>query len=119
MKNVGLLVQCEECEKWRLLFCKHKLKPDELSKLKKILEEVSYSCGATFDDLELPGRLANLCIKDHQCTDPIEKLYYSCDFEDICVHCGQEDQLQVDNDYLPQCQECQTKERVKRPTKRH
>ena len=45
MKNVGLLVQCEECEKWRLLFCKHKLKPDELSKLKKILEEVSLLWG--------------------------------------------------------------------------
>ena len=47
VKNVGPLVQCEECEKWRLLFCKHKFKPDELSKLKKTLEEVSYSCGAT------------------------------------------------------------------------
>ena len=93
-----------------------KLKPDELSKLKKTLE-VSYSCGATFDDLELPGHLANVCIKDHQCTKPIEKLHYSCDFEDICVHCGQEDQLQVDNDYFPQCQECQNVDRVKRPAK--
>ena len=25
VKNVELLVQCEECGKWRLLFCKHKL----------------------------------------------------------------------------------------------
>jgi len=42
VKNVGLLVECEE---WRLLFCKHKLKPDILE---KILEDVSYMCGATF-----------------------------------------------------------------------
>ena len=81
------------------------------------IEEVSYSCGATFDDSELLGRLANVCIKDHQCTNPIEKLYYSCDFEYICVHCGKEDQLQVDNDYFPQCQECQNVDRVKRPAK--
>jgi len=32
---------------------------------------------------------------DHQCIDPIEKLYYSCNFEDICVHCGQKDNLWV------------------------
>ena len=49
------------------------LKPDELSRLKKILEDVSYLCGATFNDLELPGCLVNICIKDHRCTDPIEK----------------------------------------------
>jgi len=41
-------------------FCKHKLKPDELSILEKILEDVSYSCGAAFDDLELPGCLVNV-----------------------------------------------------------
>ena len=33
VKNVGLLVQCEECDKWRLIFSKHKLKPEELSRL--------------------------------------------------------------------------------------
>ena len=76
-----------------------------------MLEEVSYSCEATFDNLELPCYLANVCKKDHQCTDPIEKLYYSC------VHCGQENQLQVDNDYFPQYQQCQNVDRVKRPPK--
>ena len=42
---------------------------------------------------------------------------YSCDFEDMCVHCGQEDQLQANNDYFSQCQECQNMHRVKRPAK--
>ena len=67
-----------------------------------------------FDDLELPSRVVNICIKGHQCTNPIEKLCYSCDFGDIRIHCGQ-NQLQVDNDYFPQCQECQNVDRVKRP----
>ena len=35
----------------------------------------------------------------------------------VCVHCGQEDQLQVDNEYFPQCHECQNVNRVKRPAK--
>jgi len=30
-----------------------------------------------------------------------------CNFEDICVHRGQEENLQVCEVYFPQCQECQ------------
>ena len=29
VNNVGLLVQCEECDMWRLLFCKYKLNYQE------------------------------------------------------------------------------------------
>lgn len=28
-------------------------------------------------------------IKDHDCYDHVEKLYYSCGFELICIHCGE------------------------------
>ena len=80
-----MLVQCEECDKWRLIFCKHKLTHQEVSNLE---EESVYTCGVLFSDLELSGRLKNVCVKDHRCTDPIEKLYYSCGFEPICFNCG-------------------------------
>ena len=40
VKNVGLLLQCEECDKWRLLFCKHKLNIQEVCDLQKILDDV-------------------------------------------------------------------------------
>ena len=30
----------------------------------------------------------DLFVKDHDCGDPVEKLYYSCDYEAICIHCG-------------------------------
>ena len=39
VKNVNVLVQCEECDKWRLLFCKHKLSPQEVTDLQVILED--------------------------------------------------------------------------------
>ena len=48
VKNVGLLVQCEECSKWWLLFCKHKLTVIEIADLQSILDDVSYTCGTTF-----------------------------------------------------------------------
>ena len=63
----------------------------EVSDLQSILDDISYTCGTTFDDLELPGRLTNVFVKDHNCADSIEKLYYSCGFEPICVHCASEE----------------------------
>ena len=84
-------MQCEECDKWRLIFCKHKLNAQEVSELHSILEDVSYTCGTTFDDLDLSGRLTNVFVKDHTCEDNIERLYYSCSFEPFCVHCASED----------------------------
>ena len=72
------------------MFCKHKLSVQETSDLQTILDDILYTCGTTFDNLELPGRLVNVFVKDHSCSDGIEKLYYSCGFEPICIHCASE-----------------------------
>jgi hypothetical protein len=40
VQNVGLLVQCEECDMWRLLFCKHKLNYQEVVELGKALDDI-------------------------------------------------------------------------------
>ena len=54
---------------------------------------MSYTCGATFEDITMPEGLESVCIKVHNCYDPIEKLYYSCGFvanaENYpqCLHC--------------------------------
>ena len=74
----------------------------------------------SLDELELPGRLMNVFVKDHCCTDSIEKLYYSCGFEPICVHCASEEVTDCTaSQFLPQCQECisQGLDRVNRPKK--
>lgn len=105
MKNVKLLVQCEECDKWRLLFCKHKLNV-EVFRLENVVDEVSYSCGVTFHDLVLTDCLANVSVMDHICQDPIEKLYYFCGFEPISIHCASESvEDTLDSTFLPQCEE--------------
>ena len=113
--NVGLLVQCEECDMWRLLFSKNKLNYPEVVELGKILDDVSYTCGVSFSDLELPGRLKNICVRDHKCRDPIERLYYSCDFEPICINCASQN-VQPSAEYFPLCPDCQEQGIV--PTKR-
>ena len=41
----------------------------------------------TLDDIQLPFGL-EIFVKDHDCEDPVEKLYYSCDYDPIRIYCG-------------------------------
>ena len=52
-KNTGLMLQCSECEKWRLLFTKFKLKPAQKAKKSSVLDDVEYTCGATLGKAQL------------------------------------------------------------------
>ena len=65
----GVLIQCDECGMWRLLFSKQKLNYQELSELERSLDDVSYSCGLSLSELYLPGRLKGVGIKDHRCNE--------------------------------------------------
>ena len=80
--NAGILVQCDECDKWHLLFSKHKLSVRERSQLQGIIADVSYSCGATIEDLDA---LKCVGIQSHYCSNPIEKIYYSAYKHDLFV----------------------------------
>ena len=87
--NVGVVVQCDECDKWRLLFSKRKLSLNERAQLEDIIGDISYSCGATTEEIVLPDTLKSVGIRSHSCDDPIEKIYYSAYKEDpVCIHCG-------------------------------
>ena len=81
--------------------------------LKKLLDDISYSCGATFNEIDLPETLKSVCVKQHSCYNPTEKLYYSCGYEPICIYCGTccED---IDEVTYPQClnMECQSKPKI-------
>ena len=87
---------------WKLLFCNCKLNYQENCVLQTALDDISYTCGVVFDELELPGWLKNVYVKDHKCYDPIEKLDYSCEFDLVCAHCSSEE-VEDNTSYLPQC----------------
>ena len=117
VKNVNLLIQCEECEMWRLLFSKKKLSTDQVSQLEIIIEDMAYTCRATFDDLALPEGI-DVNVKLHNCYEPIEKVYYSCGYQAICIYCAGTVSQSTD-EYYPQCVSCLTvKPRLKRVTRR-
>lgn len=109
VKNVNLVIQCGECEMWRIILSKKKLNPQNFILLNRIVEDISYTCGTSLNDLDLPAELESVCIKPHRCYDPMEKLYYSCGFEPICYYCAKDvpEEGQPDEQY-PMCHVCQS-----------
>ena len=73
VKNVNMVIQCEECEMWRIVYSKKKLDPQSLSVLEKIMDDVVYTCGTTFDELDLSPTLQSVCVRIVHCNDPMEK----------------------------------------------
>ena len=102
------MLQCDECCMWRLLYCRYKLTKKERSDLQTALEDVSFTCGAQLQDLELPGRLNDVYTRIISCEQLIEKLYYSAKYSPICVYCAQ-DVESIPEDKYPQCTDCADK----------
>ena len=76
VKNAQLMLQCKECNMWRLVYSKYKLSVAQCRQLQRLLDDYSYSCGAKLEELDLGEGFKNVEVRDHACGDPIEKLYY-------------------------------------------
>ena len=59
-------------------------------------------------DADIPVYLKDVVyIRQLSCEDPVEKLYYSAKFADICVHCGVSVEPWSDKEaYYPQNDDC-------------
>ena len=86
VRNSGLMLLCEECGMWRLVYSKKKLTKTEAKKLNAAFDGLSFSCGSPLNDLDLDdGLLSEVYVQDLRCGEPVEPLYYAADFEDIYV----------------------------------
>ena len=72
---------------WRLLYCRFKLSKEQAD-LEAALEDISLTCGAQLQNLELPGSLNEVYTRTMSCKEPIEELYYSAKYGPICVYCA-------------------------------
>jgi hypothetical protein len=108
VKNIEMMVECEECGLWRLLYSKRKVKKEARLRLQRIIEDHAYTCGAKLSHLDLPDEFKDIEIRTHSCNDPIERLYYSANFQPICVYCGKNEPFTEPNLY-PQCADCRCK----------
>ena len=91
VKDADTMVQCEECEMWRLVYSKYKLTTAERATLNQALEEFTFTCGAVLSDLVLvEERLdrEHVFVRSLRCYEPLEKLYYSGgSYEHMCIYC--------------------------------
>jgi len=113
VKNSQIVVQCDSCDMWRIVFSKYKLKPSQRSLLQRLLLNYSYTCGSQLKDLDLPEEFRNVEIRVHNCQDTVEKLYYSAKYEPICVYCARNEPWTIPHQY-PQCQECSSLPPIKK-----
>ena len=58
VKNCGLMLCCDECGMWRLIYAQRRLSKAETKKLNSTLDGLSFSCGAPLKDLELDDSLS-------------------------------------------------------------
>ena len=70
--NVDTIVQCEECNMWRLLFSRKKLSVCDKKQLQDILADTAYTCGATLEEIDLPDNLKSVMVCVHNCYDPVK-----------------------------------------------
>lgn len=115
-KNDEMVVLCIECDKPRLLYSKRVVRGAKRSQLQNSLSEIQYSCGFTFEDLDLSEDhvLKSVFVKKNlTCNCTIEFTYYSAGFENVCFYCGS-DELDEDeggdedeaNKFYLLCNEC-------------
>ena len=99
---------------WCLLYSKKKLKAADCRLLPLKLDDLAFSCGASLQDLDLPALLNEVFVRNLNCFDLLEKLYYSAGYEPLCFYCaGQVDQAESTKFY-PQCIHCVSKPKVSR-----
>ena len=72
MKNSGLMLMCEECGMWRLLYATRKLSAKEKRVVETSLDGLSFSCGSQLNevDFDLPEDLLSVVfVRDLHCSE--------------------------------------------------
>ena len=83
VKNVDMMLQCEEYNSWRLLYSKHNLNRAQHSHLGSILNKYTFTRGASLEDLEFPEGLhvytqdTSCGEKPYQCANHMVNTFYT------------------------------------------
>ena len=104
-------MRCDECNKPRLAFSKHKLKEGESNCLKRMLNELVYTCGSTFSEYDSEKEdniMHKVFVKANlSCGQNVEFSFYSCEiYNPVCIHCGCTDDFLNKLENYPQCTRC-------------
>ena len=59
-----MMLVCGQCGMWRLVYAKRKLKTQECNRLQRALDDMSFSCGAALQDVEIPTEVADIVCQE-------------------------------------------------------
>lgn len=105
-------LQCDDCLKWRVCYSSHVLKQPDKRELERELDNISFSCGSCFQDIEdyEGGIFERVFVNDKlTCASPIEAPYYVTFSDPLCYYCGSEHNLTSTPQTYPLCDECKEK----------
>ena len=60
-KNAGIVLWCEGCLKWHVVYSKWKLNPASKAKVMREVGSLSYTCGYVFQEID---EYESSCLKD-------------------------------------------------------
>ncbi|ESO88715.1 hypothetical protein LOTGIDRAFT_165499 [Lottia gigantea] len=119
-KNVGTVIQCADCGKWRCMHSKRMLKKKDRDELGVVLDSILYSCGSSFQGMchsDEEGDNQNNVLNhvfvraNLNCRTEMEYTYYSANYEAVCIYCASSNPQQKEG-YYPQCEDCTQKPTV-------
>ena len=84
--------------------------------LERVLDHISFLCGMQLQDYsDLPQDMMDMVFtRNLDSNEPIERLYYSVKFADICIHCSSESVSPWNDteEFYPQCESCSKKSKI-------
>ena len=110
VKNAEMILMCDECSMYRLIYSKRKLKPAEKLQLEQALDGC-HSLMEQLQNTDIPEHLKDtVFVRQMSCEEPID---YSAKFTDICVYCSAPVALWNDKEqYYPQREGCGDKPQI-------
>ena len=113
--HVGVLITCLQCHKFHLIYSKHNLSGNQITSLKRLLNNFRYVCGTIFHDIPLDDPHPDTRVAEHvfnrvniSCKSNIEIPYYTLrSYKKICIRCRRWNGLLPANpEFNTQCSRC-------------
>ena len=107
IKNVNLMVQCEECGMWRIVYSKKKLSV-QLKKNSRESSTTSISAVVQVHQIWTYPKNSLMFISEIFEVKILLRsyIYYSMGYEPICIYCSLEEDLVISEKYYPICASC-------------
>ncbi len=90
-KNSGIVINCTECQKPRVLHSEKKLSQVQNAEVLRFLDGLSYTCGAVFQDIDgydesVMKKYQVYVRKNIRCEDDISCHYFGMGKTHLCVY---------------------------------